>query len=936
MGSRLRANPERIFEVFLEVAKPDGDKDGKGTFIVQKYPPTFNDEDTLKSVPSFAFPCETDRTTVDHFTFVLTDLESKYKFGYCRYATGAQTCLCIVSCLPWFEVFYSLLNLLAEMINRSEDNDVTNLLRAAYANGVPSANVPTTIVAGQEVWKFTPPDLEKLPSIPTSRNLTEYYNAVDTEKMMIIFASMLNERRILITSKRLNRLTACVHASATLLYPMHWQHLFIPVLPAFLIDYLSAPMPYLIGAHKSLVEKMRDSELGDAVVVDVDENKIIKNCFNDLEELPSDIQSYLKKHLKKDKIAHTMATSGDAIPKTFLMALVKLIGGYRDALKFHPGEEITFNPQAFVQSRPENMQPFLEKILHLQIFQEFINERLDMLNCGEGFTDIFEREAMTRADRLNTQSRYKDWLHNVKSQGKRIQRGGKDVWADFKEKAAPTVTNVMDTIRDRTKKNFSNFKEKFTDLQKSKDEGKSSRSPGVRQHRPKTINLGQDLHAQRPMRPGKSPDTQSVKSLKVFGTQERMTKYKIIEEKEKTQDDSGMDLPYNRVSINLLGDPDIQNALNKSASAEDLISPRGLSLIDMAEESDSSCNSSPAPSSFPSLIEFDSHSIGSTGTQDSFSALPLADGSDSQSNTSDFENPGSRPVAPPRRRKMERNKNENLVVKDRIIGAKPRPAPRKSLTDEVKVDAEQVKTESETKPVEVVSKPLIQLDSVDDDFDPFSSPRSQTVGTVETLREKSEGSPLLLRRADAFKKQNGRTPRDISSERKTVNSVTQPKKGLDGIETFDPLSNTSSEQTEAKEEPRKSVHELMQAWELNNLPISQNQSHPGVKPSIAQKPPHLGFPCPPHFTSSHHQPLSRLSNFSPHKIQQASVEISGHRLAHPSVHSSVASSQRTSGSSVASSTASADRSSDPFTDLLEQSLKSGGSPSPQKKWETFE
>lgn len=54
------------------------------------------------------------------------------------------------------------------------------------------------------------------------RNLTEYFNAVDTEKMMMIFASMLNERRIVITSKRLNRLTACVHASATLLYPMHW------------------------------------------------------------------------------------------------------------------------------------------------------------------------------------------------------------------------------------------------------------------------------------------------------------------------------------------------------------------------------------------------------------------------------------------------------------------------------------------------------------------------------------------------------------------------------------------------------------------------------------------------------------------------------------------------------------------------------------------
>lgn len=51
-------------------------------------------------------------------------------------------------------------------------------------------------------------------------------------------------------------------------------------------------MPYLIGAHKSLLEKVRESELGDAVVVDVDENTI-KTCFNDLEELPSEIVSLI-------------------------------------------------------------------------------------------------------------------------------------------------------------------------------------------------------------------------------------------------------------------------------------------------------------------------------------------------------------------------------------------------------------------------------------------------------------------------------------------------------------------------------------------------------------------------------------------------------------------------------------------------------------------
>lgn len=77
--------------------------------------------------------------------------------------------------------------------------------------------------------------------------MTEYYSAVDAHNMMIVFASMLYERRIIFTSKRLSRLSACVQACNALIYPMIWQHIYIPVLPLSLIDYLLAPMPFLIG-----------------------------------------------------------------------------------------------------------------------------------------------------------------------------------------------------------------------------------------------------------------------------------------------------------------------------------------------------------------------------------------------------------------------------------------------------------------------------------------------------------------------------------------------------------------------------------------------------------------------------------------------------------------------------------------------------------------
>jgi len=93
---------------------------------------------------------------------------------------------------------------------------------------------------------------------------------------------------------------------------------------------------------------------------------------------------------------------------------VDVAGGYRDALRFKPGQLITFNADAFIQSRPPNMQPFLRKVLELQTFQQFIADRLDMLNAGVGFSDEFEVEVNMCGDVWGTQSRYRDWLSHMK------------------------------------------------------------------------------------------------------------------------------------------------------------------------------------------------------------------------------------------------------------------------------------------------------------------------------------------------------------------------------------------------------------------------------------------------------------------------------------------------------------------------------------------
>ncbi|GAB1607797.1 DENN domain-containing protein 1C-like isoform X7 [Argonauta hians] len=574
MGSRLRENPERIFELFVEIGKPSGDKEEP--FILQHYPPDYTDEGILKDVPKFAYPCSTECAAVDYFTFVLTDTKSKFTYGFCRHATGAQTCLCILSSVPWFEIFYRFLNLLAEISNRTEKNDVSLLLCEAYRLDLPEACSQVTIVAQEEMFTFTAPDPNKLPSIPASRNLTEYYNAMDTRNMVKIFASLLHERRVLFISKKLSRVTACVHAAASLIYPMNWQHLFIPILPNSYTDLLNAPMPFMIGVHSTIMEQANKLDLSGVVIVDTDNNTVTHDLQDD-DTLPDEMTSILKKMLKNDRVKSSMQLEGDAISQAFLMSLVRTIGGYRDALKFQPNEKITFQKDAFLLSRPSSMRPFLEDLLELQIFHEFINERLDMLNCGIGFADVFEREATLHADKLNAHSRYKEWLTNMKKQGKKLQRGGKDIWDDFKMKARPAMNNAVQSVKSKIedfyKEDLIPGSNKLTNLK--------IRSGAIK---PSTI-LGSELKSLRPPRPPpriKSSLTRGSPKIYTRATDSRSKHYRLINVEDKPADDFDL-VRSQRMGFSLLDDPDIQSAIRKSVSLEEITHPReesDLSSVD--------------------------------------------------------------------------------------------------------------------------------------------------------------------------------------------------------------------------------------------------------------------------------------------------------------------------------------------------------------------
>ncbi|XP_071763028.2 DENN domain-containing protein 1B isoform X1 [Centroberyx gerrardi] len=430
MDSRIKETPERTFDLVLQVACPTSENEDPA--VLWSFPQDHTDQEVLQTIPKFCFPFDVERVSQSqvgqNFTFVLTDIDSKQRFGFCRLTQGCRVCICLLSYLPWFEIYYKLLNTLADYLTKHQENDLNDMLNSLYDLPVPKPFTPVNLSVNEQLYiatgqvlrdrrskephsYFIAPDINGLPTIPESRNLTEYFVAVDVNNMLQLYASMLHERRIIITSSKLSTLTACVHGAAAMLFPMFWQHIFIPVLPPHLLDYCCAPMPYLVGVHLSLLERVRSRSLEDVVILNVDTNTLESPC-DDLQNLPSDVVSSLKSKLKKQSTA-----TGSGVARAFLRTQAALFGSYRDALRYKPGEPITFCEESFVNHRSSTMRNFLSMAVNLQLFKQFIDGRLAKLNAGRGFTDVFEEE-ITEGGFCGSNSRsYQQWMHTVKRGG---------------------------------------------------------------------------------------------------------------------------------------------------------------------------------------------------------------------------------------------------------------------------------------------------------------------------------------------------------------------------------------------------------------------------------------------------------------------------------------------------------------------------------------
>ncbi|KAK4119997.1 DENN-domain-containing protein [Parathielavia appendiculata] len=115
---------------------------------------------------------------------------------------------------------------------------------------------------------------EAVNEIPGSRSIDLYalFRCLSLENIVLLFEYAMSEARIIFLSSHTGMLHLACHALASLLYPLKWASIFIPVLPARLISALEAPCPYIVGVERRY-EKI-DLPEDDYVLVDLDKDAI--------------------------------------------------------------------------------------------------------------------------------------------------------------------------------------------------------------------------------------------------------------------------------------------------------------------------------------------------------------------------------------------------------------------------------------------------------------------------------------------------------------------------------------------------------------------------------------------------------------------------------------------------------------------------------------
>ncbi|XP_005989727.1 suppression of tumorigenicity 5 protein isoform X2 [Latimeria chalumnae] len=354
-------------------------------------------EERLKAIPLFCFPDAKDWTPVSEyssetFSFMLTGEDGSRRFGYCRrlLPSGKGPRLpevyCVISRLGCFDLFSKILD---EVERRRGISAalvypfMRSLMESPFPAPGKTIKVKTFLPgAGNEVIELRRPMDSRLEHV----DFECLFCCLSVRQIIKIFASLLLERRVIFIAEKLSTLSSCAHAVVALLYPFSWQHTFIPVLPSSMIDIVCCPTPFLVGLLSSTLPKLKELPVEEALMVDLEADRFIRQMDDEDTLLPRKLQAALELALEQKNELSNLDSDSDSddecntlnglVSEACIRFFVETIGHYSLFLTQNERGERIFQKEAFRKSvASKSIRRFLEVFMESQMFAGFIQDR---------------------------------------------------------------------------------------------------------------------------------------------------------------------------------------------------------------------------------------------------------------------------------------------------------------------------------------------------------------------------------------------------------------------------------------------------------------------------------------------------------------------------------------------------------------------------------
>ncbi|KAA8523309.1 hypothetical protein F0562_009732 [Nyssa sinensis] len=202
------------------------------------------------------------------------------------------------------------------------------------------------------------------------------------ENVLTLFAGALLEKQIVVVCSNLGILSALVLSVIPLIRPYQWQSLLMPVLPDDMVDFLDAPVPYIVGVEKKTTEVQ--SKLTNVILLDANKNQVRSPTLPQLpqhKELFSSLSPYHEKlvgesYLGRKRSLYECTDVQVEAAKGFLAVLRSYLDSLCSNLRSHTITNVQSNDdkvslllkESFIESFPSRDRPFMKLFLDTQLF----------------------------------------------------------------------------------------------------------------------------------------------------------------------------------------------------------------------------------------------------------------------------------------------------------------------------------------------------------------------------------------------------------------------------------------------------------------------------------------------------------------------------------------------------------------------------------------